>query len=98
MEPTLLQNDFFAFFQPAQEFSFGAVRDSDVDRHFAFTFLAFGIRHLDRRFLILVVENRALRDLKDRFVFFQNDLCVGRHIGFQFATRIVDRRRALRKS
>src|SRR5579864_220234 len=81
----LLQYDLIAFLQPAQNFCLRAVGDPNVDRHLILAFLTLRIGNLNRRLLVLVVENRAFRDLQIILVLVQDDFRVRGHLGLEFA-------------
>src|SRR5258708_5509951 len=86
----LLQHYLIAFFEPAEEFGLGAVRNSYVDRNLLLAVFRAGIGDFDRCLFVLVVDNRALGNLEHTLVFFQNDFRVGGHFGLQFTAWIVD--------
>src|SRR5437868_15101884 len=89
-EPALLQHYLIAFFQPAQHFGLGAVRDPDIDGNLVLALFALRVRNFHRGLLVLVVQDRAFRNLQHTLVFVQDDFRVGGHLSFELAARILD--------
>src|SRR5258708_38404869 len=92
LRPTsLLKHDLITFLEAAQHFRLGAVRNPDIDRELILAIFSLWVRNLHRRLLVLIVKNRAFRNLQDILVFFKDDFGVGGHLGLKFAARILDR-------
>src|SRR5258708_3697191 len=87
---SLLQHYLIAFLQPAEHFRLRAVGYPNVDCEFVLAVLALRIGNFHGGLLILVVKNRAFRNLEDSLVLFQNDLSIGGHLSLEFAARILN--------
>jgi hypothetical protein len=86
----LLQDDGVAGVEAGEDLGFCAVGDAGLDGDLATTGLLLGVGDLDSGIAIVVVHDGLLRDSKDVFVFVEEDLGVGGHIGFEFAAGVVD--------
>jgi hypothetical protein len=86
----LLKDDGVARTEACENLGFGAVGDAYFDVDLTATVLLFGVGDFDGGVAVFVVENGLLRNGEDVFVFVEEDLSVGRHVGFEFAAWIVD--------
>src|SRR5580658_901344 len=87
----LLQDDLLPRVESLGDLCLGTVADTRDHRDFAFARRAGRIGYLDRRGLILVIEDSAFRHGDDSLTLFQNDLRVGGHLGAQLAGFVGDR-------
>src|SRR5882762_8180528 len=67
-----------------------AVGNSNLDSNLAFALFALRIWHFPGRLLFLVVDQRALRNLENVLVFFQNHFGIRCHIGLELPAGVVD--------
>ena len=86
----MLKDDGVAGFEAGKNFGFGAVGDAGFDVDFAAAVLFFGIGDFDGGVAVFVVEDGLFGDGEDVFVFFEEDLGVGGHVGFELAAGVVD--------
>src|SRR6267143_3281511 len=87
----LLQDDLLLLVQAFEDFGLHAIRNAQLDTEFFLAVVGLGIGNLDRSFAFLVVNQRGFGNHQDVFLFFQQDLRVGAHVGFQLAAGIGNR-------
>src|SRR5262249_45633055 len=87
----LLENDFLAFLQAGEKLCLGSVRDAYGYRDFLLAVLGRGIRHLDRRLAVFVVDQRPFRNHQYALMLFQDDFGIRSHLRFQLALGVVNR-------
>ena len=80
-----------AFLQSADDLGHRAVREACRDGNLARAALLSFVGNLDGSLLLAVIDNGALRHRQHALVLVQNNLGIGGHVGFQLATRVVDR-------
>lgn len=86
----MLQDDLVVFLEAGENFYFAAVRDASLHGDLTTASFAFGVRNLDGGGTVFVKVDCLLRDGENVLMFFKQDLCVGGHVGFEFAAGIVN--------
>src|SRR6202008_3681164 len=81
LQRPLLQDDLLLLVQAFEDFRLHAIRNAELDAKLFLAVVRLGIGDLDRSFALLVVNQRGLGNHQNVFLFFEQDLRVGAHIG-----------------
>src|SRR5438309_266417 len=87
----LLQDDLLLFGEALENFRLHAVGDAELYAEFFLAVVGLGVGDFDGSFALLVVDQRRFRNHQYVFLFFEHDLGVGAHVGFQLAAGIGNR-------
>src|SRR6266851_6383319 len=87
----LLQDDLLLLAETFEDLRLHAVRNAQFHAKFLLAVVRLGVGSLDGGFPLFVVNQRGFRNHQDVFLFFEHDLGIRAHVGFQFAPRIRNR-------
>src|SRR5882762_1564516 len=87
----LLQNDLLFLVEAVKNFRFYAVRNAELHAELFLAVFGLGIGDLDGSLALFVVNQRSFRNHQNVFLFLQENLGVGAHIGLELAARIGNR-------
>src|SRR6266513_4711205 len=87
----LLQNDLLFLVETVEDFRFHAVRDAELYAEFFLAVVGLDVGDLDGGLSLFVVNERGFRDHQDVFLFLEQDLSIGAHVGLELAAGIGNR-------
>src|SRR3984893_18954688 len=87
----LLQNDLLFLVETFEDFRLHSVRDAELYAEFFLAVVGLGIRDLDGGLSLFVVNEHGFWNHQDVFLFLEEDLSVGAHVGLELAAGIRNR-------
>src|SRR5712664_3141516 len=87
----LLQDDLLLLAETFEDLRLHAVRNAQLHAKFFLAVVRLGVGDLHGGFSLFVINQRGFRDHQNVFLFFEQDLGIRAHVGFQLASGIGNR-------